>query len=768
MRKLIFLIGSYFIFTQLTFGQSGQIPVGTWRTHFSYYNTTNLANSSRFIYAGSQESFFRFDIAEMEIQKLTKDEGFSGLGMNVMNYDKNEDFLLIGYGDGQLDYIEGDKKVGNIPDIINSSSILGSKSINGIHFYKGFAYLSCDFGVVKFDIQNKEIPEDYRNLGGDTVGNNPAFSTSIYGTKDSIFVATQKGLMVAPFRPEVNLQDGTNWKFFLDPGGNIIDGISLLEIFNDKLYAAQKGDTSYTLLTYDGQWDTLKIYPQVDIKEIRANEFQIGVVVGSSVEIWDMNGIKRKIEDSQIPDPQSYVMDKKGKDWVGSLQIGLMSNIEGGFKNYSPPGPFSNLAQQAQYVEDQMVITGGSYNPDNGKEGSRFTGFFEFKKGDWTNYNPKDVPNTEKIPVFIRDVVSSTFNNQTGFTYYCSNGNGLLSRSIDDTWKLYDETNSPLRNQDPTNNYRAVRVLDAEVDAEGNLWVTNPLVGNNLHQFHPDIGWQSFVLDGAEPAEIVIDNVGNKWIRGLPNRGGGIIVFNENESQLQKKLSATVGSGDLPSIRVNAVTKDLSGDIWVGTDDGVAVFFSPESIFSSSPSDAVTPIFEQRPLLRFEKVTAIAVDGGNRKWIGTINGIWLFNPDGSEVIENFRENNSPIPSDKITSIGIHPKTGEVFFVTEKGLVSYRGTATDGKEVHESVTIFPNPVPPDYNGIINISGLVENAIVKITDINGRLFYELKASGGTAAWDGRDYKGNKPTTGVYMIFSTDSNGQESYVAKIAFIQ
>ncbi len=765
MRLQLLLFLTALLWFETSFAQNGMIPVGTWRTHYSYYNSTTVESNLKFVYSGSSDSFFRFDLENFQSERLTKDEGFSGLGLQTMKYQKERSFLLLGYDNGQLDYIEDDRLVGNIPDIINSQSILGSKSINSIHYNGDFAFLSCDFGVVKLDIVQKEIPEDYRNLGGDTVGNNPATSTVIYESRDSIFVATQKGLMVAPFRPDVNLQDGTNWKFFENDSGAVITGVEQLELYEDRLYASIIDTGGVSLQYYDGSWTRLRYYPNNRVKQLTVEGNQLAVVVGPRIEIWNKDGLVREITDPAIPNPQAYTLDPNAKDWVGSFQLGLQSDLEGEYRNYSPPGPFSNLAQQARYTEDKMVITGGSYNPDNSKEGSRFTGFYEFDRGEWTNFHPFNVPNTEQIPFPVRDVVSSTYNSITGMTYYCSNGYGLISRDKEDNWILFNEKNSPLENQDPTNNYRAVRVLDAAPDSEGYLWLTNTLVGNDLNKYHPDEGWQSFEFSSFEPSDLLIDNSGQKWIRGLPNRGGGILVFEEGVGS--KKLGTNSGSGNLPSNRVNAIEMDKNGDIWVGTDDGVAVFFSPESILSPTSSDAITPIFENRPLLRFEKVTTIAVDGGNRKWIGTQNGVWLFNPDGSEVIENFRANNSPLPSDKIIDIGIHPKNGEVFFVTENGLVSYRGTATEGSSETSCVEVFPNPVPPNYSGMITITCLPENSLIKIVDLNGKIFYETRAAGGTAAWNGRDYNGNKPKSGVYTIFGSDTQGEETILAKIAII-
>jgi hypothetical protein len=154
--------------------------------------------------------------------------------------------------------------------------------------------------------------------------------------------------------------------------------------------------------------------------------------------------------------------------------------------------------------------------------------------------------------------------------------------------------------------------------------------------------------------------------------------------------------------------------------------------------------------------------------MGTRNGLWLFNADASELIHHFTSQNSPLLSNNILDIAIQPATGEVFIATGKGIVSYRGTATAGESVHSTVSVFPNPVRPDFTGLVGISGLVNNAIVKITDISGRLVYETRAQGSTAVWNVKDYTGRRAATGIYLIFSADAEGNETLVTKMAVIE
>jgi hypothetical protein len=169
-----------------------------------------------------------------------------------------------------------------------------------------------------------------------------------------------------------------------------------------------------------------------------------------------------------------------------------------------------------------------------------------------------------------------------------------------------------------------------------------------------------------------------------------------------------------------------------------------------------------------ELVQTIAVDGADRKWVGTQNGAWLISADAAKTIYQFTENNSPLLSNDVKQIAIDNKTGEVFFATAKGICSFRSTATETTETNNNVLVFPNPVPPGYNGTIAIRGIANNAIVKITEMDGRLVYETRALGGQAIWNGKDYKGRTISSGIYLVLVSDDEHQQKLTTKIVFIQ
>ena len=271
---------------------------------------------------------------------------------------------------------------------------------------------------------------------------------------------------------------------------------------------------------------------------------------------------------------------------------------------------------------------------------------------------------------------------------------------------------------------------------------------------------------------VAIDQAGNG-----NNAGVGVYSTNNTISDPSDDtfycLQSGVGIGNLPSNTVYCLAKDLDNNIWIGTNNGIGIVSNCQAPFTSSPPcDAQIPIVQYDQFAGYlfsgYNVRSIAVDGANRKWVGTDNGVWLLSSDASKIVYQFTQSNSPLPSNIIQSIAIDQVTGEVFIGTQEGLVSFRSTATEGGTSNSNVTIFPDPVPAGYTGTIAINGLVANADVRITDISGNLVYRTTALGGQAVWNGVDYKGHRPQSGVYLVFASSSDGSQTWSGKMVFIQ
>ncbi|MGD1840154.1 MAG: T9SS type A sorting domain-containing protein [Thermonemataceae bacterium] len=394
----------------------------------------------------------------------------------------------------------------------------------------------------------------------------------------------------------------------------------------------------------------------------------------------------------------------------------------------------------------------------------RESGFYQFQQGLWTNYNSAGTSDAITTPA-IRDLTSAAYDPLTGTTYLVSFGEGILLRDSEGAFSLINNTSM----QTPFFGNITVALTDVVVDLAGNAWFTQyePSSGGApLHLFTAQ-GWQSFPsINSAtnRPLELLIDLNAYKWIRLEPSfTAGGLWVIDETNTR-NKYLNSTIGN--LNNERVLSMVQDKEGTIWLGTEDGVMVVFDSFNVFNEG-FQVTIPTFEGRPLLRNEAVKCIAVDGGNRKWMGTENGVFLFDEEATQLIAHFTTDNSPLLSNNLLDIVIQGGTGEVFFCTDQGIISYRADATEASDSFGDVRIFPNPVRPDFDGMVAIEGLAQNADIRITDISGKLIFRTTANGGTATWNIRDYNGNRAATGVYLVFATNQSGEEATVGKIAVV-
>jgi hypothetical protein len=415
-------------------------------------------------------------------------------------------------------------------------------------------------------------------------------------------------------------------------------------------------------------------------------------------------------------------------------------------------------------------------------------GLIEFDLNKLEIRNTLQTPNVQGV-AFARDSIFINTNNGILGTRFASNNNiqfiGNWRKVIDN--QLFKPTIFP-------QNTLIKAPVELEMDENNKTWIAdglNGLISNfegNFKTYNPNgivgaveklysqknriyaIGERfnyfennTWNLSNQNPnlSDEIIDKFGLRW--QISNRG---VVVIDDKTNRNRQFSAGRGAGNLPNSIVNSITQDREGLIWIGTNDGVAVIPTSSNILTNS-TEAYTPVYQRRRLLLQENVFKIAVDGGNRKWIGTRNGLFLFNTTADELIEHFTIENTPIPSNLIQNIAIEPQSGEIFVLTDKGLISYRSDATEPAESFDAVKIFPNPVRPNFSGVLTITGLMENSTIKITDSAGRLMHQAQSNGGTATWD-LTYQGKAAQTGIYLIFSISEDGLEKFVGKVAVVR
>jgi len=422
-------------------------------------------------------------------------------------------------------------------------------------------------------------------------------------------------------------------------------------------------------------------------------------------------------------------------------------------------------------ANNRLVIAPGGRNDSYGNIYNR-DGVFTKVDETWTNYHLTDTPALDSLFDLICVSVNPRNSNQYALGSW---GWGLAVFNQDGLETVYGTHNSSLTPVNGAPQY--LRIGGVAYDETGNLWVNCASSNALMHRLDLNGEWTAWELGASSAADVgkmTIDSRGYKWIEMRQGGSNYIFVFDEQQAggQQLKGLNGYPNKGNIPGNTVTAIAEDLDGEIWLGTDAGIGVIYNPSSIFNGGDYDAQKIIVERdgyaQYLLEAEKVQAIAVDGANQKWIGTERaGVFLLSPDGQEEVYHFTAENSPLYSNNVISINIMDN-GEVFIGTDKGVIAYKSTATPPAPKLDDVYAYPNPVRPEYSGVIAIKGLIRDANIRITDIYGGLVHESKAYGGQAIWDGNNMNGKKVNTGVYLVFIADDQGKETIVTKILFVK
>ncbi|HCB63528.1 MAG: hypothetical protein A2W93_07445 [Bacteroidetes bacterium GWF2_43_63] len=770
MRRILLLI--YFQITLTGLISAQGVAVGEWRDHLPYSTVTDVAVTDDLIYAATPYSLFYYDVLTWEIVRFSTVQGLSDIGISSIEYSKTYKTLVVGYSNTNIDLILPDSTVFNLPDI-KRKSIPGNKTINNVVISSRFAYLCCGFGIVVIDIPKKEIKDTY--YIGDNGAQVNVKDIEFYG--DSIFASSDEGIYKADLNSS-NLAYFGNWSKMNVPvpNGNYTD----LEVFSDKLFTTFSLEMfdADTVYYHDGNsWEKFTPFAGVENRGLNVSENKLVVCGYSFLQVFDtdLNSLGSVFQyNSLVPNPNEAEFTTDGFLFVGDQNYGLLKTW--GYWNsmiLRPEGPFSTNSFSLAVNGNNISTVPGGYN-ESWISLYRPAEISVFNNENWEFYygyitdgldTISDLVTVQTVPTDPRHIFAGSF------------GGGLIEFNDGVMTTVYDESNSILSPVSASPD--RVNVAGLTFDSDGNLWIAT--TGNNkfLSVRKANGQFKTFTFSSAysfsSATSPVIDQNNYKWI-ALP-RNEGIFVFDDNNTidvtsdDQYKKLTTSEGYGALPSLGVYSIAADHDNEIWIGTDAGIAVIYDPVNVFEGGNYDAQQILVDVggfvQPLLESEKVKCIAVDGANRKWVGTEKaGVFLLSEDGTEEICHFTSTNSPLLSDDINGISIIPESGEVFFATASGIISYRGMATVAKASLDSVLVFPNPVMSDFNGYVSVSGLIENGWVSITDVFGTLIYKTRALGGQAVWNCIDMNGDRPATGVYLVFVTNDDGSVTRATKLMF--
>lgn len=756
-----FLCVLFFFLFQFGFAQA-QL---SWQGYFSYNEIKDISESSTTVYAASENALFSKNSASNVLKTITTVDGLSGQTISSVYYSPTFKKTIVGYENGLLTIInEADGSVVKKVDIINKQLPASIKKINHFLEHNGVLYVSCDFGIVQFNLSTLQFGDTY--FIGDNGAEISVKQTAFFN--GFIFAATSSGIRRADIT-NPNLIDFSQWAVV-----NSGDWFNISAL-DTELIAVNSGGNihRYNSNTFVG-FSQLPQAP-VDMRMVNHNLF---ITTTNIVYVYsNQMTLSRQISNSQLPEINltfSCASAVGDLIYIGTKEKGLFSTILSGggtFENNTPEGPIKNNIFSIDASPNSLWAVYGDYDITYNPYGLDSYGISKFSNSKWLNIPYSEVYDAKSI---TRIIVNPNNEKQV---YASSFFSGLLKIENDVPNHLFNEKNSGLQSityEGPT--YIDVRINGTAFDKSGNLWVTNSRIKNGLKVLKTNGDWLSYdtskILNNAEStsyANLVIDKNNIKWISTYND---GVIAFNEN-GNVFKKITNGTDSGNLPSADVRSVALDTKNQLWIGTTKGLRVLsnvgnFQTDSQLKANPIIIIDDNLAQE-LMYEQFITSIVVDGANNKWIGTVDsGIFMVSPNGQETKYHFTINNSPLPSNTINDIKINSVTGEVFIVTNKGMISFKGIATGANDDLNNVYVYPNPVRPTYSGTVKVAGLIDKANIKITDIEGNLVYETTSEGGTIEWDTTAFGRYKVASGVYMIFISAQDGGETKVKKVMIIR
>lgn len=746
-----------------------QHAIGSWQSYLSYHSPTLIQPAGNIIYVVGNGGLYAYDKEDESLRTYWKDEPLSDTNITNMAYQKSSKILVIIYSNANIDLLVDGETAYNLPDY-KDKNMVQDKTVNAITFEGDNAYLATSFGIIAVNLKKREISNTY-NL-------NKKVNKCVV-LDDKIYAATPDGLLRA-MRSD-NLLDNNSWKRvseypYIDLA--IYNGDLIGSIAGDGVQLISQEDFSNKRLIY-GTYTYVK--PQGDMMFV--GNYDVMAIFNSN---YDYRYIEPGIGISDVNYENGiYWMARNSRGMAGYKFKESDNAFELVVGNAIPDSPIRNLFYDMSICNGKLLVAGGGINADSyWRRGTVMT----MENNSWTNFQ-EDLEQYTNIS--YHDVTTVIEDPTDSKRHYATcSGQGLYEFYDGKFVQLYTPENSTLQSA-ITGNNEYVRTNGLIYDNKGNLYVVNTGtdVINNLHVVTPDKKWIPLfyreINDKTNLSRTIFDRRGNLWVISTWQLDNGVFCVNfngtpENNSDDKSKFVSSFYNQDGTALThkgIFCIAEDQDGAIWLGTGQGPIVLSNPSRFFEDNynciqikvPRNDGTNLADF--LLANDQINAIAIDGGNRKWVGTeSNGIYLLSPDGMETIHHFTEDNSPLPSSSITSIAIDHTSGKVYIGTVKGLVSYQSDATEGESSfkEDRVYAYPNPVHPGYTGLITVTGLMRDSDVKITNISGKLIYQGTSLGGQFSWDGRNMQGNRVASGIYFVMAADAEGKEGIVTKIMVVK
>lgn len=739
-----------------------------WELFPSYHNARKAVAGQNKVYSLCNDNLISYQPSTQELYRYDKANRLNESRISFIRYNEQVRKLVIVYSDGNIDLIREDETVINIPQYKDKN--INNKDINGLDVTGKYALLSTSFGVVLIDLDQEIIANTY------TLDLKTSTATFF---ENKIYAATSSGVYTGDMSQ--NLLDKKNWKKLC---GHYLHE---LLVFDGHLYGNNHSASLFRLNEAKNDF--------IATEETKIQVLQVSqgmMIAANSSKIY----LFRKTNDRTVISQQNTFSDltygngtfwaAKGYDGLQPYKLNSQNQLEATGEALIPDSPIRDYSNFVHYNGDRLLAVGGSLNY-NGvtQEGT----VMYYEDGKWTNFEDGSaITAVTKLP-YTNTVNIAQDPEDPSHHFVTSARLGLYEFQDGKLLKHYSCDNSRLNSILPNDAMRKqyVSTAGAIYDKENNLWFLNNQVDTIINIIRADGSWIKIYdekLKGLPTFDFILfDQRDRVWINSRRYSPGLYMLDHngtpEDDSDDFSIFRNTIINQDGTSYTPDyfyCMAEDRNGEIWVGTNLGLFVISNPDEF--ADDNFHYTQIKVPRNdgsnyadyLLNNTPVTCIAVDGANRKWIGTTSGVYLVSADGLETIHHFTADNSPLISNNINSIAVDPVSGRVMIATDKGLAAYNSDASEPAESLEKsgVSAYPNPVRPEYNGYITVKGLTPESSVKITSSNGQLVGQGTSNGGIFTWNGRDKRGRRVASGVYNVLATDREGKESVVTRIIMIR
>ena len=746
--------------------------IGEWTYYLSYHDATHCIPVGKSIYALYAGNLLIYDTEDGAVTTPTKLDGLSEKQIVLMQDCQVAQKVILVYNNGNIDLLHRDGTIENMPQYKNKYA---GSSLNDLSIVGNNAFLATSEGIVHINVKQAEFTGFYTLK-------TPIYSATMSG--NMLYAATDAGVYHCDITE--NPLDVATWSIY-----NTTVARQLIAM-GDHLYlnTAKKG--VYLLSASNPT-------PQQLIKTAQTSYFadSKGIIFYNKTSYTPINSQTPTSVASTVTLPSStnaICRTTDGTLWMAQGFDGLNaykatdSGLQATTTGIGSFGPKRDICYFLRYAGERLLVAGGRLDPFDLIHYPGTAMYYE--KGEWTIFEEEGI--AEHSGGKYQDLTSIIQHPDDPTQHTLTSARVGLFHFKDGKYAGYHSLdNSPLVSA-AANSKNYVRTDGLQYDHEGNLWMVNNQVDSVIVIRMKDGSWRKLFYAPLEQAPTLattlFDRKGRFWIcsrRTVNYHNGGLMGIDyagtiDTQDDDYSYYRSHITNQDGTSYKfegVQTIAEDHDGRIWVGTDIGLFVIDDPDEWFNDDfritqvkvPRNDGTNLADY--LLYGMPIISITVDGANRKWIGTSgNGVYLVSASGQEILHHFTSENSPLLSNNVTSIAIHPRTGEVMMGTDGGLVSYQSDATSPSETlsEGTIQIFPNPVRPEYHGNVTITGLTTDADIKIVTSGGQLVATGTSMGGTWQWDGRNFSGGYAGSGIYYVLIATADGNTTVAGMLTVIR